>query len=195
MAATLPQPSGRACLGLPEISVRASGRASIAAAMTAARGVVIVAAVGLSFAAGRWWSPADAPMAPRVAPARTVVMKAAGSQVTVDDVRAAVRDELSRTMRGAPSGGEPDGRDEDRASEPAAPPSASLREAQSMLAAAVGRGRWTHDDARALRDVLRTLDPVENRQVTRVLYTAANAGQLVVETGGPLLAAHQGDRP
>jgi hypothetical protein len=160
--------------------------------MTAAHWSLIVVAVAVSFAAGRWQSPVVAPVAAPVAPPGRAVA-AAGAGLTANDVRAAVRDELRRTPSIPAAGCEPSEPAADSEADPGAPPSAPFLEAQSIVTAAVDRARWTAADARALTDVLRTLEPDENRRVTRALYTAANAGHLVVETGGPLLAAHSGD--
>lgn len=47
-------------------------------------------------------------------------------------------------------------------------------------------GRWTEDDAQALRGALASLPPEEQAEITRGLALVVNGGALRVETQGPL---------
>jgi len=64
---------------------------------------------------------------------------------------------------------------------------AALAHGRTVVDTARAQGRWTDDDAEALRSVLPQLDDASRDEVLQSLTKAVNLGELTVETRGRLL--------
>lgn len=107
---------------------------------------------------------------------RTIVRERGGNAISLDDVRAVVREELKAT-------GGTDGRSD--AAEQPPPDPQRLARAQAALDEGLADGRWTEEDRERLRPNLSSLTRDELEQVFGKLFPALNSGELRVEVLGP----------
>jgi hypothetical protein len=129
-----------------------------------------------AYAAGRITTPdAPTPVPPeRIverASTRTIVQQA-GASISLDDVRAVVREELAHV----PAAQVVD----------AAPviDEARLSRARSALDEGMVDGRWTEEDRERLRPLFASLPRAEGEQILSTLIPAFNAGRLRLEFHG-----------
>jgi hypothetical protein len=147
------------------------------------RTVAVLIAVALgAFALGRITAPSDAPATRERVVERAVAVPTGGgacvARLDDDDLRR-LRDLVDAT-RPAPS--------PEPTADPAPAPSpaqvTAAREGASVLDAALAAGRWTDDDAAALRTQLAAMDPAASAETLRRMAVEVDAGRLRVETTG-----------
>ena len=107
---------------------------------------------------------------------RTIVRERGGDGISLDDVRAVVREELKAKGAGE-QGVEP--------AEQPAPDPQRLARAQEALDQGLADGRWTDEDRERLRPNLASLTREELEQIFGKLFPALNSGELRVEVMGP----------
>ena len=63
----------------------------------------------------------------------------------------------------------------------------AYREAQDLVSFAINEGVWTDEDVHELRSALPHLTTEQRTEVLQTIIPAINAGEIVVESSGPLL--------
>ena len=141
----------------------------------AAAALGILLAAGIGHAIGRMTTdpaPAKTERIVERGGERTIVREHGGAGISLDDVRAVVREELKANGS------------TDAASQPPPDPQ-RLARAQAALDEGLADGRWTEEDRERLRPNLASLTREELEQVFGKLFPALNSGELRVEVMGP----------
>ena len=95
---------------------------------------------------------------------------------SADEIRTMLREELAQRVTAAPTAA---------VDEPDAEPTPQSTELQGLVDRALASGRWTQGDRAAALALFPALRPDERRTISRLVYTAVNAGRLRVESEGP----------
>jgi hypothetical protein len=106
-------------------------------------------------------------------PERTIVHERTGAGISLDDVRAVVREELANDKVPAEDTVGDNHADDSR-----------FAVAKTALDTAMSDGRWSETDRSQLRAHLATLSQTESEKLFSVLFPALNAGQLHAEFRG-----------
>lgn len=150
--------------------------------------------------ASRWLWPAATGIAglaaglllapgPSVVPANAfapTAERAPGANLTAEDVRRVVREELAARGTATGAGTRPEATlppiPETIAPETAAKQFAAAAQAQSVLDGALARRNWTEQDADGMREVFNTMSPDQQGEFLRQFAMAVNQGRLVPQT-------------
>jgi hypothetical protein len=123
----------------------------------------------------------------RPAPEPTVVREVVERPIDNLAIRAAIRDELHAPRVEPPQPQQTVAEPQAVAVEPSREQIAARRDADALIAAAIGAGHWREEDRERFAVVAQHLTNIERDEVLRPLVVAINTQRLALDYTGPIL--------